>query len=55
MFKSTPASINFDVNDSMCDGIIFFIVRFSPNRAPIIKYVPASILSGITSWNALCK
>ena len=55
IFISTPASINFDVNDSIWDGIKFLIVRFSPRRAPIITYVPASMRSGITSWNDLCR
>ena len=31
------------------------IFKFSPNNEAIIKYVPASILSGITSWKQLCK
>ena len=44
-----PASFSFDVNDSMCSGIIFVIFRLSPSKAPIIVYVPASILSGIIS------
>lgn len=51
----TPASFSFDINDSKWLGIILLMVRFSPSNAAIIRYVPASMRSGITSWKHLCK
>ena len=35
--------------------MIFLILKFSPKSEPIMTKVPASILSGITSWYDLCK
>ena len=52
---STPDSFNFAIRASRWLGIILSIFKFLPSSAAIIRYVPASILSGITSWKQLCK
>ena len=45
---------SFDMSNVwICSGIIFSILKFSPSNAPIITYVPASILSGIETILAL--
>jgi len=54
IFKSTPISISFCVNASKCSGIIFSTTSLLHAQAPIIIYVPASILSGITSCTDEC-
>ena len=43
-------NFSLDIKDSICSLIIPSITKSFPDNAPAIKYVPASILSGITSW-----
>ena len=51
--KKNNLSLKIDIRDIICSGIILSTFSGFPHKAPIITYVPASILSGITSWKHL--
>ena len=53
-FILQPQSLSFEIKESRCPGIILFNFIL-PSKAPAIKKVPASILSGITSILAGCN
>ena len=51
----TPASFNLATTGFKCSGNAFSTNTSPPAIAAAIKYVPASIRSGITVWIAPCR